>query len=57
MTFPGNKTKIVCTIGPASGAPETLERMIRLEVSSREGAVAIHGSWVQTRPAGTTALT
>jgi pyruvate kinase len=28
MTLPANKTKIVCTIGPASEAPETLQRMI-----------------------------
>jgi pyruvate kinase len=28
MALPVNKTKIVCTIGPASEAPETLERMI-----------------------------
>ena len=29
MPFPANKTKIVCTIGPASDSPEILERMIR----------------------------
>ena len=28
MPFPANKTKIVCTIGPASDSPEILERMI-----------------------------
>ena len=28
MALPANKTKIVCTIGPASEAPETLQRMI-----------------------------
>ncbi len=28
MALPANKTKIVCTIGPASESPETLERMI-----------------------------
>ena len=28
MSFPANKTKIVCTIGPASDSPEILERMI-----------------------------
>ena len=29
MPFPANKTKIVCTIGPASNSPEILEKMIR----------------------------
>jgi pyruvate kinase len=29
MTLPPNKTKIVCTIGPASDSPEILEEMIR----------------------------
>ncbi|HMK65874.1 MAG TPA: pyruvate kinase, partial [Thermodesulfobacteriota bacterium] len=28
MTLPLNKTKIVCTIGPASDSPETLEQMV-----------------------------
>ncbi len=28
MSFPSNKTKIVCTIGPASDSPEILQRMI-----------------------------
>ena len=28
MPFPANKTKIVCTIGPASNSPAVLERMI-----------------------------
>ena len=28
MTFPENKTKIVCTIGPASSTPEILEQML-----------------------------
>ena len=29
MTLPKNKTKIVCTIGPASESPEVMEQMIR----------------------------
>jgi pyruvate kinase len=28
MPFPPNKTKIVCTIGPASNSPEILEQLI-----------------------------
>ena len=28
MTFPVNKTKLVCTIGPASDSPQILEQMI-----------------------------
>ena len=28
MAFPTNKTKLVCTIGPASDSPETLKKMI-----------------------------
>jgi pyruvate kinase len=29
MALPGNKTKLVCTIGPASDTPEVMERLIR----------------------------
>ena len=29
MRLPAQRSKIVCTIGPASDAPKTLERMIR----------------------------
>ena len=29
MKIPKNKTKIVCTIGPASESPEVMEQMIR----------------------------
>ena len=28
MSFPANKTKLVCTIGPASDSPRILEQMI-----------------------------
>ena len=29
MKLPANKTKLVCTIGPASESPEMLEKIIR----------------------------
>ena len=29
MKLPANKTKLVCTIGPASESPEILEQLIR----------------------------
>ena len=29
MTLPANKTKIVCTIGPASESPEVMEQMLK----------------------------
>ena len=29
MPLPANKTKIICTVGPASDSQEVLERMIR----------------------------
>jgi hypothetical protein len=30
MVLPPHKTKIVCTIGPASESPEIMERMVRV---------------------------
>jgi len=33
MNLPSNKTKIVCTIGPASESPEIMEQMIRAGMS------------------------
>lgn len=33
MTLPANKTRIVCTIGPASDSPEVMERMITAGMS------------------------
>src|SRR5215468_7715028 len=33
MALPNNKTKIVATIGPASDAPDKLERLIRAGLS------------------------
>lgn len=52
MPFPANKTKIVCTIGPASDSPEVLEKMIvtgmnvaRLNFS--HGDFTSHGETIQ----------
>ena len=28
MAFPDNKTKLICTIGPASDSPQIMEKMI-----------------------------
>ncbi|HEX7551274.1 MAG TPA: pyruvate kinase, partial [Candidatus Methylomirabilis sp.] len=33
MRLPSNKTKIVCTIGPASESPDVMEQMIRAGMS------------------------
>lgn len=33
MKLPSNKTKVVCTIGPASESPDVMERMIRAGMS------------------------
>ena len=33
MNLPSHKTKIVCTIGPASESPEIMEQMIRAGMS------------------------
>ena len=52
MPFPANKTKIVCTIGPASDSPEVLQKMIaagmnvaRLNFS--HGDFASHGETIK----------
>lgn len=29
MRYPGNKTKIVCTIGPATESPKMMEALLR----------------------------
>ena len=52
MPFPANKTKIVCTIGPASDSPEVLEKMIRAgmniaRLNFSHGDFASHGETIQ----------
>ena len=51
MTLPKHKTKIVCTIGPASQDPEILERMIRAgmniaRINFSHGDFASHASTI-----------
>jgi pyruvate kinase len=51
MPFPANKTKIVCTIGPASDSPEVLEKMIRAgmnvaRLNFSHGDFASHGKTI-----------
>ena len=52
MPFPAHKTKIVCTIGPASDSPEVLEKMIRagmnvVRLNFSHGDFASHGDTIQ----------
>jgi len=52
MPFPANKTKIVCTIGPASDSPEVLQKMIRagmnvVRLNFSHGDFASHGETIQ----------
>jgi pyruvate kinase len=52
MPFPANKTKIVCTIGPASDSPEVLEKLIRAgmnvaRLNFSHGDFASHGETIQ----------
>ena len=52
MPFPANKTKIVCTIGPASNSPEVLEKMIRagmnvVRLNFSHGDFVSHGETIQ----------
>ncbi|MCK4986188.1 MAG: pyruvate kinase, partial [Desulfobacterales bacterium] len=52
MPFPANKTRIVCTIGPASNSPEVLEKMIRagmnvVRLNFSHGDFASHGETIQ----------
>jgi len=52
MPFPANKTKIICTIGPASDATEILEKMIRAgmnvaRLNFSHGDFASHGETIQ----------
>ncbi len=52
MPFPANKTKIVCTIGPASDSSEVLEKMIRAgmnvaRLNFSHGDFTSHGETIQ----------
>ena len=52
MPFPANKTKIVCTIGPASDSPQILEKMIRagmsvVRLNFSHGDFESHGKIIQ----------
>jgi pyruvate kinase len=52
MPFPANKTKIICTIGPASDSPEILEKMVRAgmnvaRLNFSHGDFASHGETIQ----------
>ncbi len=52
MPFPANKTKIICTIGPASDSPAVLERMIRagmnvVRLNFSHGDFASHAETIQ----------
>ena len=52
MPFPANKTKIICTIGPASDSTEVLERMIRAgmniaRLNFSHGDFSRHGQTIQ----------
>ena len=52
MPFPANKTKIVCTIGPASDSPQILEKMIRagmnvVRLNFSHGDFKSHGKIIQ----------
>ncbi|HIP82863.1 MAG TPA: pyruvate kinase, partial [Desulfocapsa sulfexigens] len=51
-TLPKNKTKLVCTIGPASDSPEMIEKMIEAglniaRLNFSHGDFAGHGEVIQ----------
>jgi pyruvate kinase len=53
MTLPSNKTRIVCTIGPASDSPEVLKEMIRAgmnvaRLNFSHGAFEEHGRVIRS---------
>jgi pyruvate kinase len=53
MRLPANKTKIVCTIGPASESPDVMERMLGAGMSVARlnfshGDFATHAKVIET---------
>lgn len=58
MQLPDHKTRIVATIGPASGSPEMIERLVRAglniaRLNFSHGEFAVHAEWIaRIRAAG-----
>ena len=60
MILPRNKTKIVCTIGPASESPEMMEKLIRAgmnvaRLNFSHGSFESHGAVVRNLRAAASA--
>ena len=53
MTLPDHKTKIVCTIGPASNSPEVMQQLLLAgmdvaRINFSHGDFTFHGQVIQT---------